>query len=197
MNQKDTWQQMLVDTYPKLFVRSFRGVKFSPGFPTCGDGWCDILTKLVERVSAAAVGYPMHFTQILERYGRLTIYWKAEANLPKRAEHAVEEAIALAQARSACTCVDCGAKGQLFSNGSCLFTACPDHARRGVPVPALHGTEDLHIVRAFVGDDIHIVAWRRYDRVHDQFVHIDPNSVGVGNWHEILAHLGNPGGVCE
>jgi hypothetical protein len=39
MNQKDTWQQMLVDTYPKLFVRSFRGVKFSPGFPTCGDGW--------------------------------------------------------------------------------------------------------------------------------------------------------------
>jgi hypothetical protein len=194
MNQKDTWQQMLVDTYPLLFVRSFRGVKFSPGYPTCGDGWCDIVTKLVERVSAAAVGYPMHFTQILERYGRLTIYWKADANLPKRVEHAIDEAIALAEARSACTCVDCGAKGQLISSGGCLFTACTEHAR-GIPVPIRPGTEDLHLVRTFVGDNFHSVACRRYDRVHDEFIEVDPNSLGMDHWHEILAHLGNPGGV--
>lgn len=124
-----TWHQQLVDLHPDLFVRTFRGVPVASGYPTCGDGWREIVTKLAERVSAAAVGYPVHFTQILERYGRLSIYWKAEANPPSRVEHAIDEAIELAEARSACTCVNCGAKGHLFSNGS-----CPDHAR-GVPVP--------------------------------------------------------------
>jgi hypothetical protein len=171
----ETWQQMLVDTYPKLFIRSFRGVPFAPGFPSCGGGWCDIVTKLVVRVSAAAVRYPMHFTQILEKHGRLTIYWKAEANLPKHVEHAIDEAIELAEARAACTCVTCGVEGQLFSSGSCLFTACPNHAR-GVPVPVRPGLEDLHVVRGFVGDDTHSVACRRYDRLHDQFVDLDPRS---------------------
>jgi hypothetical protein len=173
-----TWQQQLVDLHPDLFAQTFRGVDFAPGYPTCGDGWCDTVTTLVERVSAAAVGYQIHFTQILERYGRLTIYWKAEANLPKRVEHVIAEAIALAEARASCTCVSCGAKGQLFSSGSCLFTACPKHAR-GVSVPVRPGTEDLHLVRAFVDDDNLSTPCRRYDRLHDQFVDVDPRSLGL------------------
>lgn len=172
-----TWQQHLVDLHPELFVRTFRGVTFAPGFPSCGHGWCDIVTKLVERVSAAAEGYPIYFTQILARHGRLMIYWKAEASLSKGVEHAIEQAIELAEARASCSCAICGAKGHLFSSGSCLFTACPDHAR-GVPVPVPHGMEDLHIVRAFVGDDIHGLACRRYDRLHDRFVEVDPRSLG-------------------
>jgi hypothetical protein len=174
----ETWHQQLVDLHPELFVRTFRGVTFAPGYPSCGDGWCDIVTKLVERVSAAAAGYQIHFTQILERHGRLTIYWKAEANLPKHVEHAIEQAVALAEARAACTCVSCGAKGHLFSSGSCLFTACLDHAR-DVQVPVRPGTEDLHIARAFVGDDMHSAACRRYDRMHDRFVEVDPSSLGL------------------
>jgi hypothetical protein len=188
-----TWHQQLVDLHPELFVRTFRGVTFAPGYPSCGDGWCDIVTKLVERVSAAAAGYPtIHFTQILERYGRLSIYWKAEANLPNGVEHAIDEAIELAEARSACSCVACGANARLFSNAGRLVTVCPDHAR-GVPAAIPHGLENLHIVRTFVGDNIQSLACRRYDRVHDQFVDFDPSSVGMGHWHEILAHLGNPG----
>jgi hypothetical protein len=175
MNEK-TWQQMLVESYPNLFVRSFRGVPFASGFPSCGGGWRDIVTKLVERVSAAAADHPMHFTQILERHGRLTIYWKAEANLPSRIEHDIDAAIELAEARSGCSCACCGAKGHLFSSGGCLFTACTEHAR-GVPVPIGPGTEDLHLIRTFVGDNIHSVAYRRYDRMHDRFVEVDPRSL--------------------
>jgi hypothetical protein len=52
MNE-NTWQQMLVDSFPKLFVRRFRGVPFSAGYPSCPDGWQDIVIRLVERVEAA------------------------------------------------------------------------------------------------------------------------------------------------
>jgi hypothetical protein len=186
MNEQ-TWQQMLVNTYPKLFVRSFRGVPFAPGYPTCADGWRDIVIGLVERVSTAAVVCPMHFTQILERYGRLSIYWKADANLPNGIEHKIDEAIELAEARSACSCMVCGANAGLFSDAGRLVSVCPDHAR-GVPVAIPHWLENLHIVRIF-GENIYSVACRRYDRVHDQFVDFDPHSVGMSHWHEILAHL--------
>jgi hypothetical protein len=52
MNE-NTWQQMLVDSFPKPFVRGFRGVPFSAGYPSCRDGWQDIVIRLVERVEAA------------------------------------------------------------------------------------------------------------------------------------------------
>jgi hypothetical protein len=186
-----TWQQDLVDLHPELFIRSFRNVPFCPGYPVAGDGWREIISSLVERVSAAAVGYPIHFVQICERHGRLTVYWRAEASIPRRVEHAIEEAIARAEARSACSCARCGATGHLFSCGSRLFTACPNHAR-GVPVSMRPGTENLHIVLAG-GDDSRVIACRRYDRARDQFVDVDPSSIGIDHWHEIL-RAGNPGG---
>lgn len=189
-----TWQQQLVDLHPELFVRTFRGVTFAPGYPTCcGDGWCDILTKLVERVSAAAVGCPIYFTQILERHGRLLVYWRAEASLPKHIERTIEEAIALAEARSACSCLICGGNARLFSNAGRLVAVCPDHAQ-GAQVPVRPGWENLHIVRRFVGDDFSTIECRRYDRAQDRFIEIDPGWVGMGHWHEILVHLSNPGG---
>jgi hypothetical protein len=183
-----TWQQDLVDLHPEMFIRTFRGVSFSTGYPSCPDGWRDIVTKLVERVSAAALGYPVHFTQILERHGRLTIYWKAEASLPKGVECAIEQAIELAEARASCSCAICGANARLFSNAGRLVAVCPDHAQ-GVQVPVRPGWENLHIVRRFVGDNIHSVACRRYDRVHDQFVDVDPRSLGSRINHESVAHL--------
>jgi hypothetical protein len=51
MNE-NTWQQMLVDSLPKPFVRGFRGVPFSAGYPSCRDGWQDVI-RLVERVETA------------------------------------------------------------------------------------------------------------------------------------------------
>jgi hypothetical protein len=173
-----TWQQHLVDLHPELFIRTYRGVPFSPGHPsTCGDGWRDVVASLVERVSAAARGYPIQFIQIREEHGRLAIHWTAEAALPKHVERTIEEAIALATARSTCSCAVCGAKARLFSSGGRLIPACPDHAR-GVPVPARTGMEGLHIFQRRVNDSS-AIACVRYDWDHDQFIDVDPSLVSV------------------
>jgi hypothetical protein len=171
-----TWRQNLVDGHPEVFIRTFRGAPFAPGFPRCDDGWRDIVTKLVERVSATAAGHPMLFIQILERHGRLRVYWRAEANLPKRLEHVIEEAIARAEARSACSCAACGARAHLYSSGGRLIPACTDHAR-GVPVPVRTATDGLYIFRRRVNDSS-TIACVRYDWDHDQFVDLDPNLGG-------------------
>lgn len=171
-----TWRQRLVESHPEVFVRTFRGVPFSRGYPTCSDGLRDIATKVVERVSAAASGYPLHFTRMSEEYGSLRIHWVAEVRLPDGAERAVQEAIALAEARSACTCQTCGAEGRLYSSGSWLLTACPDHAR-GVPVPTRPGTENLHLLRGFSDDGTPELTCRRYGRMTDSFVDIPSDSL--------------------
>lgn len=167
-----TWQQNLVDQHPEVFIRAYRGVPFSPGYPVAGDGWREIIFTLVERVSTAAVGYPMHFVQICERHGRLRVYWRAEASLPERLEHAIEEAIARAEARAACSCIACGAKARLFSNGGRLIPACPDHAQ-GVPVSVRTAMDGLHIFQRRVNDSS-TIACVRYDWDHDRFVDVDP-----------------------
>lgn len=178
------WQQELVELHPEVFLRTYRGVPFAPGHPfACGDGWREVVTRLVERVSTAASGYAVLFTEIRESRGRLTIHWRTEVAIPESVERALEEAIALAQARSACSCIDCGAKASLFSSGGRLYTACPDHAK-GVPVSVRTGMEDLHIFRG--RDDSHTLACVRYDWDHDQFVEVDPASKGVADWYELL-----------
>ncbi|MDH2386402.1 hypothetical protein [Bradyrhizobium sp. CER78] len=180
------WQQDLVNLHPEVFVRRFRGIAASPGYPVCHDGWCDIVSKLVERVSAAAAGYPIYFVQILEGRGCLKVYWKADASIPTSVERMINEAIELAEARSACTCAICGAKGQLFSSGNRLLTACPDHSRgNSVPVPS--ALQDVHIVRAFIRDNLS-VACRRYDWLQDKFVEIYP--AHVDNWRNNSTLLG-------
>ncbi len=99
MNE-NTWQELLVQKHPQLFIRSFRGLPFSPAYPLCPGGWREIVTNVADRVSEAARGYSVYFCQISERYGRLRIYWNAESALPRRVERAIEEAVALAEARS-------------------------------------------------------------------------------------------------
>jgi hypothetical protein len=178
MSDPLSWEQALIQKHPGLFVRSFRGVPFTPGYPTCGPGWRDIVGRLVVRVSKAAANYPVHFNLISEKWGRLRIYWTADASLSKEAEQAVEEAIALAEAASACSCAICGAEARLFSDGGRLLTACAEHAR-GMPVPTPAVLANIHLVRGCVGKDIHIIECRRYDRTLDAFVDVDPNSLTI------------------
>ncbi|MFG3593054.1 hypothetical protein [Bradyrhizobium sp. RDI18] len=173
MNEPKRWEQMLVQMYPSLFVRSFHGAPFAPGYPICGPGWRDIVVKLVERISQAAANYPIRFIQISEKWGRLQIYWTSKASLPQEVEQAVEEAVALAEAASACTCARCGAEARLFSDGGWLLTACAEHAR-GAPVPTPLGHANAHLVRGYVETDIQIVQCRHYDRTLDAFVDVDP-----------------------
>jgi hypothetical protein len=90
----------------------------------------------------------------------------------------VEEAIALAEARSACTCELCGKPGRLYSRGGWLATACSQHAR-GEPVPVRPGFENLVIVRSFGVAGQQTVTCRRYDCETDAFVDVDPASLGI------------------
>jgi hypothetical protein len=171
------WQQELVDRHPELFVRSFRGVRFSPGFPCCCDGWREIVVRLVERVSLAAAGHRILLSQILERHGALRVHWKAECRISGEVDFAISEAVALAEARSMCTCSVCGAAGHPFSSGSWLLTACADHAR-GTLVPISPSDENAHIVRK----PNQTTKWCRYDRARDMFV--DMPSRGLEDWHQ-------------
>ena len=174
-----TWQQHLIDLHPELFIRMIRGVPVSPGYPaTSGDGWRDLVATLVVRVSTAALRYPIQFTQIREMHGRLAIHWRAEAAVPKHVERAIEEAIALAEARASCSCVTCGAKARLFSSRrGQLILACPNHAR-GTPVPARPGLENVHIFRRRARDSS-TLAYVRYDWDNDQLVDVDANLVSI------------------
>jgi hypothetical protein len=167
----DSLQQLLVASHPHLFIRTFRGIPVAPGFPSCPGGWRELVTTMVERVSVATKGYPVQFTEIMQKLGILRIYWVAETILPTRVERAVGEAVALCEARSACSCATCGAAGRLFCAGGLLLPACPAHAH-GRALPAARGFENVYLVRDFVRDDSSVIACRRYDRARDAFADV-------------------------
>ncbi len=86
--------------------------------------------------------------------------------------------MALAEARSGCTCEICGRAGLLYAQGDWLATVCPDYAR-GKPVPVQPGFENVHFVRTFEAGRYPIASCRRYDRDADTFVDVDPQSLGI------------------
>jgi hypothetical protein len=161
----------LMAAHPRLF-----GVA-SQGYPECGEGWQDLLDRCCVRIEAAlGRGDTFETLQIKEKYGALRFYYGGR--LSDAAKARVEEAIELAEARSACTCETCGAPGRLHDRGGWLATACPEHAQ-GEPVPVRPGRENLRIVGRLVGDRIRIASCRRYDRATDSFTDVDPGSLGI------------------
>lgn len=114
--------------------------------------------------------------QIKEKFGALRFYWNGTMSDDARVR--VEEALALAEARSACTCEICGKEGRLHTRGGWLATACAEHAK-GEPVPIEPEHENLRIVRTFASGRFPIISCRRYIRDGDSFVDVDPKSVGI------------------
>lgn len=129
------WQTDLVASYPDIF----HPVGDPPaclGWPEVGDGWRDLLERACARIRAAvlASGGTFHATQIKEKYGTLRFYW--DGALSPTADAQVEEAIDLAEARSACTCEICGEEGRLHGPGW-LTTRCAAHAEGRRPVETM------------------------------------------------------------
>jgi hypothetical protein len=161
----------------------FRAPKERPeaaqGYPTCEEGWRDLLERACARIEAALVeGGPWSALPIKEKLGTLRFYWSGDMSDAAKAR--VKEAIDLATARSACTCEICGAEGRLHNRGGWLAIACAEHAK-GEPVPVQPGFENLHIVRTFGPEPgrFPIISCRRYLRETDSFVAIDPKSLGI------------------
>jgi hypothetical protein len=171
------WREELVEAHPRLFHAPASAPGAAQGYPECGDGWRGLLELACARIEAAlADGDTFGALQIKSKYATLRFYW--DGALSKKAETEVEEAIDLAEARSACTCEQCGAPGRLFERGDWLMTACGEHGK-GRPIEVEPGLENIHIVRGYEGDDSRIIACRRYDRETDSFLDVDPRSLGI------------------
>jgi hypothetical protein len=144
------------------------------GYPSCGEGWRDVLERACDRIeSALAEGGAFNVFQIKEKFGALRFYWYGEVSPETRSR--INEAIALAEARSACTCETCGEPGRLYQTSGCYKTACSAHADVE-PVPVRAGRENVHVSYRFV-DGKRVVRARRYIRETDSFVDVDPSSV--------------------
>jgi len=171
------WRIELLQAHPRLFHGSIDRPYAAEGYPNCEEGWRDLLERACARIEAALVeGGAFRALQIKEKFGTLRFYW--DGDMSDAAKAKVEEAIALAVARSACTCEICGAEGRLYNRGGWLATACPQHAR-GEAVSIKPGFENLRIVRRTVEGSVRIISCQRYDRPADAFVDMDPESLGI------------------
>jgi hypothetical protein len=166
------WQERLIRRYPNLFVRPFRGVGFAPGYPHCPNGWQQVVTRLVERVAAVSQDGTVSFVHMVSENGILRVHWRSRSELQQRTALRIEEATALAEARSACTCVDCGAEGRLFAHDFLLSPFCTNH-QRGTAVPVIAGFHDVHLHRGVVRSRPALLRVR-YDWESDAFVEVSP-----------------------
>lgn len=160
----ESWRIDLMRRHPRLFEGS--------GYPTVGDGWRDLLERALARIVAAiereGANSGVRIAQIKEKYGTIRIYWDGH-KLSKKAIAEVNDAVDLAEARSACTCDECGAEGRLYDRGGWYLTRCEDHAD-GEPVPIRPGMRNFVVVRSVEGEKFLVASCRRYDRQRDVFV---------------------------
>jgi hypothetical protein len=177
-----TWQNELLARHPDLFTVVENGQTYAPGFPFVGEGWRDLVERAVGRIAAVLAAAPSARVTIVEikaKYATLRMYWDG-ANLTKAAEDSIAEAVALAEARSVCSCETCGAAGVLHRVGRQLLIACAEHAMGGAPVPIIEpGWENIHLVRGTRDGKTSIIVCQRYERETDSFVDVDPQTLGI------------------
>lgn len=171
------WRVELIEAHSGLFQPPANFPGAAQGSPECSEGWRDLLDRMCVRIRTAvqADGGAFKFSQIKEKYGTLRVYW--DGTLSPDADAQVEEAIALAEARSAVTCEVCGEEG-LLRSGAWLTTRCEAHSEGRPAVEHRSGLENIHVVRHSV-DGRRFVTCRRYDRQNDVFVDVDPASLGI------------------
>lgn len=175
---KQAWQEALIVRHPRLFLSG--SDQTVSGYPFVGDGWRDLIERAADRIAgvlAAAPSGSVTIVEIKEKLATLRMYWTG-AGLEQAAEDAIAEAVALAEARSACTCETCGRPGVLHQTGGQLLTACSEHAM-GKPVPVMPGWANIHLVRGTRDGKSAILLCRRYDRETNSFVDVDPKSLGI------------------
>jgi hypothetical protein len=180
-NTPRTWQADLVARYPALFNQEINGRVTAPGYPSVGDGWRDLVETAIGRIANAVAAAPsgsLKIGQTKQKFGTLRLYLDTRKGLPEATCAAIDEAVCLAEARSACTCEQCGEPGRLYDKGGYVFTACDQHAQ-GKVVHVRPGRENVHIVRTLKDGKLSIISCRRYIRETDSFVHVSPSELGL------------------
>lgn len=189
---KRDWRLELVLAHPDLFDPASGPPRVEADIP---DGWRDLLERLCGRMEAALQpGETIRITQVVRKSASLGIYWRSNASAETVATF--YEAIALAKARSACTCESCGEEGRLCGVGRAYTICCTRHMV-GEWIPAPRDQENVHLVRVRKADGYRTVA-RRYDRSADRFLDESsiicragrPETVVTGSWQTdvMLAH---------
>jgi hypothetical protein len=169
------WESELIQAFPDIFHP--KNEPSARAFPECGAGWRELLERACVRIRMAVSSDRGSFqaTQIKEKFGTLRFYW--EGRLSPKAEAQVHAAIELAEARSACTCEICGEEGQLYRQGGWLTTRCTAHAQ-GSLVQINPRLANVQVLERIVSKRKKVSA-RRYDRVTDSFVEVDPRSLNL------------------
>ncbi|VIO70462.1 hypothetical protein CI1B_31160 [Bradyrhizobium ivorense] len=103
----ENWKVELIEAHRDLFAPPCDAALAAQGAPECGPGWHDLLDRMCVRNPDRGPGRrrTFKFSQIKEKYGTLRVYW--DGSLSSEATIQVEEAIALAEARSATCCEIC------------------------------------------------------------------------------------------
>jgi hypothetical protein len=176
-----TWQAALLARYPALFNQEINGRIITQGYPSVDDGWRDLVETAIGRIAGAAAVAPsgsLRIGQIKEKFATLRVYLDSRTGFTGTTNAAIDEAICLAEARSACTCETCGEPGRLFKFGGWYKTACDEHGSKGKSVPERPGLENAHITWRYV-DGKRAVRARRYIRATDSFEEVDPSTLNL------------------
>lgn len=175
---RSTWRRDLVAGHPRLFDA---GRRDPDGLIAVGVGWRGIVGKMLSHMTEnlhPSLGSVVTIDRIESKYGTLRACLSGLA-MDDAIRLAIEEAVDLAEVRSAHTCEYCGADGRLFETSrGWLVTACDFHgADDRVVEPREH--DGVVVRRLFDGKRLRIESCKKYIRSEDRFVDIDPMSVGL------------------
>lgn len=169
----DDWRIELIGAHPRLFDPPEGHPERASGYPWCEAGWRDLLERLCVRIEGALPeGETIHFSQIKEKFAALRVYWRGDVSSDTAAR--INAAIALGEARSACTCEECGEVGKLYQHAGRYQTHCATHAK-GAPVTAELGLENVYVARLAAQSGFRVEP-RRYDRETDTFSEVPPST---------------------
>lgn len=116
--------------------------------PLCNEGWRDMLERLCGRLEEALRdNETSEFVRIKQRFGILRVGWEGEVSEETRAR--IERALALAEARSSCTCELCGTEGDKYYTSGNVTVRCERHAE-GRLIMEARANKRLHLVRVVV-----------------------------------------------
>jgi hypothetical protein len=119
---KDKFDE-LIKKYPKAFNSKYGDFYFE-----CSDGWHDIIEPIIvemqkyneKQTDEFEMIYPM---QVKEKFGTLRFYTNACVD-------EIDTLINKAEKTSHTVCETCGKPGELIS-ARWLYTACPEHMKKG------------------------------------------------------------------